>query len=188
MSERPKRRKGTLDYRELSKGNWVYKEDQQQNSSGSESSLWSSTPIYQNTFPFMIQMGKYFELSIEQLIEDEDLDAIMNALDSSGKLLDEKSVISTALSGYAAWKVLREAGMVDTNIEDFIQDFFVKRLPEALKKYLPAGENVVATKAKDKKTTIEEVENYIIRAYENPGTRSKELWMQALDLSRTDED
>ena len=56
-------------------------------------------------FPFLLHMGKYFELPYEELIEDEDLDAIMNALDSSGMLLDEKAVISTALSGYAACKV-----------------------------------------------------------------------------------
>ena len=44
MSERSKRKKSTLDYRELNKGNWVYKEDQQENSSGSVSSLSSSAP------------------------------------------------------------------------------------------------------------------------------------------------
>ena len=44
MSDRSKRNKGTLDYRELNKGNWVYKEDQQENSPGSESSRSSSAP------------------------------------------------------------------------------------------------------------------------------------------------
>jgi hypothetical protein len=56
-------------------------------------------------FPFLLHMGKYFDVTYDQLMNDEDMDAIMNALDSSGVLLDEKSVMSTTLSGYAACKV-----------------------------------------------------------------------------------
>ena len=56
-------------------------------------------------FPFLLNMGKYFDKDYYELMEDEDMDAIMNAMDSSGVRLDEKSMMSTALSGYAACKV-----------------------------------------------------------------------------------
>ena len=50
--------------------------------------------------PFVLDMGKYLSIEQAELLNDEDMKNVMNAIDESGLSLDGKSRMYHALNGY----------------------------------------------------------------------------------------
>ena len=57
--------------------------------------------------PFVLDMGKYLSISQAELLNDEDMQKVMSAIDESGLSLDGKSRMCHALNGYIVCKVCK---------------------------------------------------------------------------------